>query len=177
MSTALFCPAEFRPAPSTMASFADNSQFPWMAVALGEAGVAENTHPGRRNERVMEYLHCVNRSISDDETPWCAGFVNWVMREVGIAGTGRLNARSFLTWGASVPTTSPHYGAVAVLWRVSPQSAKGHVAFFCGMEGDNMILLGGNQGNRVQLSPYPYARLLSFRWPPHFPPPNQSVPM
>ena len=41
MTTALYCPAEYRPAPSTMASFADNSQFPWMEIALGEAGVAE----------------------------------------------------------------------------------------------------------------------------------------
>jgi uncharacterized protein (TIGR02594 family) len=174
MVDGLFCPAEFRPAPSTMASFADNSQFPWMEVALREIGIRER-RGSRHNPRIVEYFASVTSRINDDETAWCSAFANWVMEEIGIEGSGRLNARSWVSWGQTVPNDSPHYGAITVLWRGSPRSWKGHVAFFCGMEGGNMILLGGNQGNAVSLRPYPARRLLSFRWPPGFPAPNMSV--
>jgi uncharacterized protein (TIGR02594 family) len=174
MVEGLYCPAEFTPAPSTMASFDDNSQFPWMEVALAEAGIRER--PGNRhNPRIIEYFRSVTRRVSDDETAWCSAFANWVMQQIGIEGSGRLNARSWQTWGQTVPNESPHYGAVAVLWRGSPRGWQGHVAFYCGTEGGNMILLGGNQNNSVCLRPYPWNRLLTFRWPPHFPAPNRSV--
>ena len=182
MVTGLYCPADWQPAPSTMASFADNSQFPWMEVALGEVGVREVS--GRRhNPRIIEYVRSVTRGVSDDETAWCSYFANWVMKQIGIEGSGRGNARSWLTWGQEVPKTAFHYGAIAVLWRGSPGGWQGHVAFLAGIEGGNMILLGGNQStdatpgrsNQVSLRPYPVARLLGFRWPPGFPAPNMSV--
>lgn len=174
MVVGLYCPSEFRPAPSTMASFSDNSNFPWMEVALGEVGIRER--PGsRHNPRIIEYFRSVTRSVRDDETAWCSAFANWVMQQIGIEGSGRLNARSWLTWGQTVPADSPTYGAVAVLWRGSQRGWQGHVAFFCGMETGKLILLGGNQSNAVCLKEYPANRLLGFRWPPGFPSPNQSV--
>lgn len=105
------------------------------------------------------------------------------MAQIGIEGTRRLNARSWLNWGTEVPTASPHYGAVTVCWRGARNSWQGHVAFFAGMERGRMILLGGNQGGHgdrasggaVTLAPYDADRLLGFRWPPGFPPPNMSV--
>ena len=87
MVDAPYCPAEFVPAPSMMASFEDNSQFPWMEVALGEVGQRERRGRGRRrsNPRIMEYLHSAATWVSDDETHWCSAFVNWTMEQVGIA--------------------------------------------------------------------------------------------
>jgi len=175
MSLAPYCPGEYRPAPSTMASFADNDQFPWMEVALGEMGIRERRGEGRHNPRIVEYISSVNRSIQDDETAWCSAFVNWVMSEIGLRGSRRLNARSWTTWGNTVPTSSPQYGAITVLWRVSPSSWKGHVGFYCGEANGKLILLGGNQGNKVSLKEYPRERLLTYRWPSAFPEPNISV--
>jgi len=159
-----------------MASFQDNSQFPWMEVALNEFNTS-GIHGDVHNPRIVEYHSACRGNVQDDETAWCSAFVNWVMREIGIEGTRRVNARSWSTWGQPVPSASPHYGAITVLWRVSQSSWKGHVGFFAGMERGNLILLGGNQGNAVSLREYPRNRLLDFRWPPGFPPPNLSVPV
>jgi len=177
MSDGLICPQEFVPAPSMMASFADSSQFPWMRVALQEYHTRERTAPGRHNPRIVEYHASCRGNVQDDETPWCSAFVNWTMQQIGLQGTRRGNARSWLNWGTPVPTNSFHYGAITVLWRVSRRSWKGHVAFLAGIDGDELILLGGNQGNKVSLRPYPKSRLLSFRWPSDFPQPNISVPV
>lgn len=174
MSDGLVCPQEFVPAPSMMASFADSSQFPWMQVALQEYHTRER-RGASHTARILEYHASCAGHIRDDETAWCSAFANWVMQQIGLEGTGRSNARSWLSWGTAVPTSSYHYGAITVLWRVSPRSWKGHVAFLAGVEGDNVILLGGNQGDAVSLKSYPKSRVLSFRWPDAFPQPNMSV--
>jgi len=56
-------------------------------------------------------------------------------------------------------------GAVTVFWRGSPDSWKGHVAFWLRREGSRIWVLGGNQANSVSAKPYPASRLLATRWP------------
>lgn len=41
--------------------------------------------------------------------------------------------------------------------------APGHVGFFAGYEMGTIYLLGGNQGDSVNVSPYPKSRLLGIR--------------
>lgn len=173
MSHGPICPAEFVPTADTLMTPRDFTPFPWMRTALGEIGVRERSG-ARHNPRIVEYFTAVRGNIRDDETSWCSAFANWVMRETGIEGTRRANARSWLTWGTSLPTDQLHYGSVVVLWRESPASWKGHVAFYAGTEGGDLVLLGGNQGNAVSLKNYPRSRLLGCLWPPGFPAPNQS---
>lgn len=173
MTAGLQCPAEFIPAPGTLMCPADDSQFPWMSVAMGELGVREVVG-SRHNPRILEYFTAVRGHIRDDETAWCSAFANWVIRETGLEGTRRGNARSWATWGTQLPLEALPYGAIAVLWRGSPSSWKGHVAFYAGTEGGDLVLLGGNQGNAVCLKKYPRNRLLALCWPPGFPAPNQS---
>ncbi|MCB1510794.1 MAG: TIGR02594 family protein, partial [Hyphomicrobiaceae bacterium] len=43
--------------------------------------------------------------------------------------------------------------------------SSGHVAFLLGETGTDVILLGGNQSNRVTIAAYPKSRLLGLRWP------------
>jgi uncharacterized protein (TIGR02594 family) len=175
MTNSYVRPKSFVPAPSTMACFVDNTQFPWMEVALNEFYTSELAGHNRNNPRILEYHSASRGHATDDETSWCSSFVNWVMREIGVQGTGRANARSWRNWGNPIPLAAPQYGAVTVLWRESPSSWKGHVGFFAGIERGRLILLGGNQGDAVSLRPYPRSHLLDFRWPPGFPPPNRSV--
>jgi len=52
-----------------------------------------------------------------------------------------------------------------VLWRDDPQSWKGHVAFFVREDGDDVVLLGGNQLESVREHRYPRANVLGYRWP------------
>ena len=117
------------------------------------------------NPLVVAWLARVVRSKEPlhDETAWCSAFVNGVLEESGVAGTGKANARSWLQWGK--PIDVPRFGCVTVLWRTRKDSANGHVAFFVADFGSSILLLGGNQKNAVRFDLYPKLRLLGHRWP------------
>lgn len=138
---------------------------PWMNIADRELGTVEIAGPGD-NPRIVEYHGATSLKSPDDETPWCSAFANWCMKQAGILGTNRANARSWLNWGVEI--AKPRPGCVVVLWRESPNSAKGHVAFYVGEDQANpakIRLLGGNQGDKVSITSYDKARVLSYRWP------------
>ena len=135
----------------------------WLEVALGElqSGVAEVPGPAS-NPRIDAYLRTVGLG-PDDETPWCAAFTHWCLAEAGLMGTARPNARSYIHWGT--PVGEPRLGAITVLWRGSRDGWQGHVAFLMDLTSSSILLLGGNQGNRVSVAAYPRDRLLGMRWP------------
>ena len=101
--------------------------------------------------------------VRDDETPWCAAFVNAVLADCDLRGTGKLNARSFLEWGEPVDLADAKHGDVVVFWRGSPDGWQGHVGFFAGTAGQNVMVLGGNQSNKVSIAAYGKDRLLGVR--------------
>ena len=132
-------------------------------VAESHLGVKE--YPAaKHNPTIIEYYKASGHSwVQDDETPWCAAFVGAVLAECGMRGTNELNARSYMKWGQPVDISKAQKGDVVVFWRGSPNSWKGHVAFFSHTDGENVWVLGGNQGNAVSLKPYPMSRLLGVR--------------
>ena len=122
--------------------------------------------PGaRHNPAIVEFAKTVGHGwVQDDETPWCASFVGAVLSQLGLPHTGRLNARSYLDWGDEVPLERAHRGDIVVFWRGSRDGWKGHVGFYEGVDRQgNILVLGGNQGNRVSIAPYSRERLLSVR--------------
>lgn len=144
----------------TPASF---EAFPWMRFANAEyhqtevAGVTDN-------ERILQYLGTVGLGDHHDETPWCAAFVNWCLLQAGLRGSGRANARSFLDSWDAMSLAQPSYGCVVVLSR-PPNPRHGHVAFYTGRIGGEVLLLGGNQSNRVKISEYADGRVLAYALP------------
>jgi uncharacterized protein (TIGR02594 family) len=134
---------------------------PWMQCAAAEAtaGVHETRGPGS-NPRVAEYLRVVG--FADDSVPWCSAFANWCMKEAGFVGSGRANARSWLHWGKAIAACK--LGAVAVFSRGN-QPHQGHVGFYAGVDGSNLLVLGGNQHDAVCVRAYPSNHLLNMRWP------------
>ena len=139
-----------------------NREAPWMAVARAELGVC-NAPPGASNPRITAYHAGTNIPGYDDKANWCSSFVDWTLRQVGIAGTGSALARSWLSWG--VPLAAPVEGCVVVLWRDDPGSWKGHVGYFVRIDGDRVVLLGGNQLEQVCENAYPLDSVLAWRWP------------
>lgn len=138
---------------------------PWIHVAQMELGQEEI--PGdMHNPRIIEYSHAVDLHVSDDETPWCAIFVNWVFMKAGIIGTGKAHARSFLKWG--IPLKEPVVGCVVILKRGSSKW-KGHVTFWKGRNNHGFMKgLGGNQSNSVKYAWYKESDILGYRWPKNF---------
>jgi uncharacterized protein (TIGR02594 family) len=153
------------PVISTMTTPAEFSAFPWMKFALLEYGQHE-IRGRRENPHIQRYFASINiKGASDEVTAWCSAFANWCMQQSGIVGSGRGNARSWLHWG-NQSLARPTYGAITVLWRLNPKGWQGHVAFYVGEAGSNLLLLGGNQGKgEVSIKPYPKAHLLGYRWP------------
>lgn len=136
-------------------------EFRWMAIALGELGVKEV--PGAEsNPRIVEYLSSTTldqKWAASDETAWCSAFVNYCVEKSGYAGTDSAWARSWLKWGREIKT--PRRGCVAILSR---GENSGHVAFYLGAgAGNNIQLLGGNQGDKVGVGNYPQSRVLGYR--------------
>ena len=133
------------------------------SVAEGYLGLQE--FPGaRHNERIVQMFAETGPGwVDDDDTPWCAAFVGSVLAQTGMQGTGQLNARSYLEWGEAVDLTRAKRGDIVVFWRVSRDGWQGHVGFYHGIDGNNILVLGGNQGNAVSVAPYSADRLLGVR--------------
>lgn len=131
-------------------------------IALKENGTTEIAGK-EHNSRVLEYHQATGLKASDDETPWCAAFVNWCLLKAGINGTNSASARSFQKWG--IPSFNPVEGDIVIFWRESKTSSKGHVAFFVKRDGDFIYCFGGNQSNKVCVAKYPVDRVLTYRKP------------
>jgi uncharacterized protein (TIGR02594 family) len=133
----------------------------WLDEALKDEGLAEI--PGARTEpRIERMLVRLGAWWRDDETPWCGTAVAaWMDR----AGAGKLprhwyRAKGWLDWG--VPIAGPCVGAVVVFAR----EGGGHVGLVVGRSEDGRLLvLGGNQGNAVRVSPFDPKRAIGYRLP------------
>jgi uncharacterized protein (TIGR02594 family) len=117
------------------------------------------------NPRIAIYYRTLDGAGADhddSEISWCSYFANFCFAEIGQLGSGKSNARSWITWGRPV-SGPPQRGDIVVLWRESLTSWKGHVGFFVGYDGDNWLLIGGNQGKAVSIKPFDPAKVLAVR--------------
>ncbi|MBF0097799.1 MAG: TIGR02594 family protein [Magnetococcales bacterium] len=133
---------------------------PWMAIAAGELGVHENSTPGQNNARIVAYHQTTTLKATNDETPWCSSFVNWVLQMAGTSGTNSAAAKSWLTWGKA--DSQPMPGTIVVIQHVQPgqdqatgSSSGFHVAFYVSQDDTHIRLLGGNQSDQVKYSNFP----------------------
>lgn len=115
----------------------------------------EGLHERRHLDTLRKWL-----KLKVDEIPWCARFVNQVLKDNGIKGTGSNLARSFLKWG--VPTKKPKMGDIVVFKRGN-SSWQGHVAFFLKERSNTIEVIGGNQSDMVNIAQYSKHKLLGYR--------------
>lgn len=132
-----------------------------LKIAEGEIGIKEIPGSGD-NPRILEYHACTSLKATDDETPWCSAFVNWVICKAGGTGTNNAMARSWLKWG--VPIEEPFPGCIVILKRGNPPS--GHVGIFKYRRspGGWVHIIGGNQSDQVKISLYAESGVLGYRW-------------
>ena len=129
-----------------------------MELAKSQIGMSEKDQRGA----IQDYLKTGGANLDPVTTAWCAAFVNSTLKQSGAEGTGSNMARSFMQWGN--PVTEPQTGDIAVFSRGDPNGELGHVGFFNGYdENGNILVLGGNQGDAVSVSPYSPDQLLGFR--------------
>lgn len=131
----------------------------WLVAARKYLGLKEVVGSGNNPEIVAMWVK-LGLPFRDDATPWCAGFVGFVFESAGIHSTRSGLALSYSNWG--VPLKSPAVGCVVTFTRVGG----GHVGFIVGKDqSGNLMVLGGNQSDAVNIKPFAPARATSFRWP------------
>lgn len=128
--------------------------------ALKEKGQHE-IKGAQHNARIVAYHSATSLGASDDETPWCASFVNWVLQQEGHTGTNSAAARSFVNWGVDAELD---HGAIVVLKR-GTQAWQGHVGFLYDHDDTRVWLLGGNQGDSVSIAEYRRSDVIAVRKP------------
>jgi uncharacterized protein (TIGR02594 family) len=141
----------------------------WIQEAFSVLGLSEIA--GNRHEkRILEmYRAAGHPEIKDDETAWCAAFVNWCLSQAGIDGTGSLMARSFTKYGKGLHRTDTiPRGAIAIWPRGAPPS--GHVNIVLHDDGAYVWCIGGNQSKAgtngaVTIGKYAKGQAVAYRWP------------
>lgn len=97
--------------------------------------------------------------VNPRKVPWCAAFLNAILKKSGKKTTGSLSAASFRNYGYRV--IKPITGDIVVM--------KNHVGIFVGFiirNGKKFVaVLGGNQSNSVKISYYPITKVITFRRP------------
>lgn len=142
----------------------------WLRVAFSYLGL-EEYKGSKHNEEILEFWRRIGAPFKDDETPWCAGYVGGVLEEAEIRSSRSAAARSYTNWG--VELDGPAVGAVVVFWRGKPDGWSGHVGFVVGKDQrNNLMVIGGNQGDAVNVKPFDTARVLAYRWPKSQPMPK-----
>lgn len=131
------------------------------AIALGEYGV-KGIPGSTHSSDILTYFRAPGfKWVKDDETAWCAAFINWAFWKAGLSVPGTLAARSFLKIGKR--TLSPKLGDLVVFWRGTKNSVYGHVGFYIRETKEGVYVLGGNQSNAVNIALFPKSQVLDYR--------------
>jgi uncharacterized protein (TIGR02594 family) len=123
------------------------------------------------NPQVLAMLQLDERWPVGDDVPWCSAFVNYICWLLRLPRSKGLSARSWLQVGSSVYDDMASVGFdVVVLKRGKGEQpgpevikAPGHVGFFAGTEGNEILVLGGNQGDAVNVSRFNKDLVLGIR--------------
>ncbi|WP_156951853.1 hypothetical protein [Bradyrhizobium sp. WSM1743] len=149
---------------------ASPGEAPWLHFAEQEmqAGVSEATSV----ERIKSYFAATDFGPVHGSIPhWCGAFVAFCIKQSGHENSipkGAALAAHWKQWGQSVPLGSSEIpvGAVIVLTPGENTNTSGHVAFFSeAMPATKQVkLLGGNQHNEVNKTPFSSSRISAIRW-------------
>jgi len=121
----------------------------------------------------MLQLAARSRWPDADEIPWCSAFVYFIafLLDLRRPHEKGLRARSWLLVGDRINLLSAERGNdIVVLKRGGGNqpgpdvvNAKGHVGFLDKFDGGDVLVLGGNQSNAVNVSRYPIEKILSIQ--------------
>lgn len=134
----------------------------WLKIAALDIGLREI--PGTQHApRIQSWLRTLGAWWDDDETPWCGVAVAAWMRESGVVLPKHwYRAKAWGDgWGRKL--NRPITGCVVVFDR----AGGGHVGLLSSVsENGSLNVLGGNQGNEVNIRNFPLSRNPAFYWPP-----------
>lgn len=147
-------------------AFPNHNRWPnWLKHAETYIGTKEISGP-RHNTQIQRWLVEMKAWWKDDETPWCGVFVGVVLKETGLHyPSAYYRAASFINYGNNLRTDRLSPGAILVFRR----RGGFHVCFYISESPTHYQVLGGNQGNEVNISSIPKGSLVASRWPSNQP--------
>lgn len=133
----------------------------WLDIAERHQGLREIVGPGH-NKIILGWLEKLRAWWRDDETPWCGVFVAHCLQEAGLPFPRLyMRAKAWADYGALLRPDRLAPGAILVFDR----AGGGHVGFYVGESAGHYYVLGGNQGNAVNVMMLGKSRLIASRWP------------
>ncbi|SFL95469.1 TIGR02594 family protein [Marinobacter zhejiangensis] len=142
------------------------------AYELAQRFVGVSEVPGTTsNPQVLAMLRLDNKWPEDDSVPWCSAFTNYITWLLRLPRSKSLRARSWLLVGEVIELDKARAGFDVVILKRGKGTqpgpdvidAPGHVGFFAGSEGSDVLVLGGNQGDTVSIARYAKSRVLGIR--------------
>ncbi|NDV16530.1 CHAP domain-containing protein, partial [Muricauda sp. TY007] len=151
---------------------------PWMEIARKETkkakGLPESLEPlygmvqkYHDNSHIKDNPNTTRVENDPTSVAWCSSFVSWCLDETEYKGVKSAASRHYISNSSEnkhklksnvVKVEEPFYGAIAVFSdcdSAGNTKTSGHVGFVFGKLKDGKIaLLGGNQGNKLKISPY-----------------------
>ena len=144
---------------------------PWMIEGLRLVGIKEDTS-SRSNPLIIGWGNSLRIAYGNDEIPWCGLFVAHCTGSQLPAEPLPNNPLGARNWAKFGIHCDPQFGAIIVFWRKSRSSGLGHVGFYVAEDDSAYHILGGNQGDAVNVKRFSKDRFLEARWPRTAPPPS-----
>src|SRR5262245_17629115 len=142
------------------------------AYEVAQRFIGTKEAPGTTsNPTVLGMLRLDGDWPEDDAVPWCSAFANYIAWLLRLPRSKSLQARSWLSVGEVISLDKAEPGFDVVIFKRGPGrqpgpdvlDAPGHVGFYAGVEGAQVLVLGGNQSDSVSIGRYPKADLLGVR--------------
>ncbi|MBR1004547.1 uncharacterized protein (TIGR02594 family) [Bradyrhizobium japonicum] len=162
-------------APPAPATAQEISRPLWLEAGIKLIGTKEGAG-AKDNPSIIQWAKDEGGDIAaeytHDSIPWCALFANHCLTKVGLKGTGTLWALDFAGHWPAVKLAGPAVGAFAPMKR----TGGGHIMMIVGRDQHgNVMGLGGNQSDAVNIEPFAVSRLnQGFWWPSSVPMPPAS---
>jgi uncharacterized protein (TIGR02594 family) len=132
-------------------------------ASLETTGSVQASIRGGSGSIVAEARRWLGTNPTSRRTLWCARFMNFVLRRVGLAGTSSDLAQSFASYGHRL--SGPKIGAIAVM---HSGRGGGHVGVVSGFDrSGNPIIISGNHSHRVAEAVYSRGRIYAYVTPGH----------
>ncbi|WP_330747282.1 TIGR02594 family protein [Chryseobacterium sp. CP-77] len=148
---------------------------PWMELVWKEE--AKNLVETGTNKEIQKFFDGTpyendmkNGTKDETDIAWCAAFVNWIMKHYGYEGVttdkgyDAVRALKWATWAEGKDLGKPVYGAIAVKTR----SGGGHVGFVAGKKGNKVVILGGNQSQKLYCVSYDISDYFAYVVPKNY---------
>jgi len=144
---------------------------PWMEIALEEAKLAGGAHESKEPlysfaKGCLELGGSTARPDDNNKGQWCGAFVGWCLNEsnhkIGTQAWEILSSQRYIELADKGKfykvIDEPIVGCIVVMTNYKKSDGKskgsGHITFLYGVDGDNLVCLGGNQGSYLKFSNY-----------------------